>query len=180
MGQDGSCGSTELARVEGDKAGRDKVGWTRPSGRQWGHMGQGGWGQAERVCAQSAWAGVGRALTSGSSRRPSCSVPQSELAPWTVGRMAWLFHRTQCSSLPRSTSETLRGDPSEWWPALRRVLLGWGFSQPPKQEASDLGGNEKPQEGGLSAASASGALLPGGLTLGPAHFVWERLSQRQD
>ena len=34
--------------------------------------------------------------------------------------------------------------------------------------------------GGLSAASASGALLPGGLTLGPAHFMWERLSWRQD
>ena len=64
-----------------------------------------------------------------------------------MGRTAWLFHRTQCLSLPRSTSETLRGDPSEWWPALRRVFLGWGFSQPPKQEASGLGGNEKPWEG---------------------------------
>lgn len=104
-------------------------------------------GQAERVCAQSGWAGVGQALTSRSSRCPSCRAPQSELAPWTVGRTAWLFHRTQCLSLPRSTSETLRGDPSEWWPALRRVFLGWGFSQPPKQEASGLGGNEKPWEG---------------------------------
>lgn len=110
---------------------------------------------------------------------PLLQGPQSELAPWTVGRTASLFHRTQCLSLPRKYFETLRGDPSEWWPALRRVFLGWGFSQPPKQEASGLGGNEKPWEG-WSAASASGTLLPGGLTLGPAHFLWERLSQRQD
>lgn len=48
-------------------------------------------------------------------------------------------------------------------------LSGVGFSQPTSRRPLGLGGNET-WGGGWSAASASGTLLPGGLTSGPAHF----------
>lgn len=54
-------------------------------------------GQAERVCAQSGWRWA--ALTSRSSRCPLLQGPQSELAPWTGGRTASLFHRTMLELL---------------------------------------------------------------------------------
>lgn len=59
------------------------------------------------------------------------------------------------------------------------VFLGWGFPSHPSRRPQVWEGMRNP--GRLVCSRLPpGTLLPGGLTLGPAHFLAERLSQRQD